>query len=415
MKWTRVIGWAAAATLATFVGLSSAVIVNQVRAPARSLAIGVTPTGVAEGRMAFDFYRRALGADPNATVKAGWERMARRSYAAEPLETGALGLIAAAWAEAADARRLALLHAAGRLNRRDGLIAAQLIQLAAKAGDQDTAFRWMAHTIETDTAARGDYVRAMAEVTAREGAVDALLPLIGPRPSWTDQYWQHVIGRPNSLANAAALRVALTREPWNQRGIGDSERTLMGALVKGQRMDEAQQLALGLRQPIPSLGGRGNLIFNSDFSQSPRLPPFDWSLMATGALAASVNDGDKGLTISAIGGAQTYAARQLIRIEPGDYRLGWTLTSDAENALPIFATVRCAESGAAGGGDFVRLPMKTGTAAIRLRVPESGCRWYWLAINVATDDAASGFDATIRNLSLVRRGQGSDPGIQSDG
>ena len=408
MKWGRAIGWTAALALPGFVGLSSFVVVNQVRVPARALVIGVEPTGVAQGRMAFDLYRRALGADRNAKVKAGWENMARRSYAAEPLETGSLGLIAAAWADKPDAKRLALLHAVGKLNRRDGLVAAQLIQLAATTGDRNTAFRWMAHTIETDAAARGDYVRAMAEVTAQDGAVNALLPLIGPRPSWTDQYWQHVIGRPNSLANAAALRGALAREPWNQHEIEDSERALIGALVSRQQMGEAQQLAQALGQPIPSLRNDGNLVFNGDFAHSPRLPPFDWSLAATGALAASIDTGGKALAMSAIGGAQTHAARQLIWVEPGVYRLGWTLTSDAASAPPIFATLRCAESRAAEGGDFVRLPMKTGKASMRLRVPDGDCRWRWLAINVATDDAAMGFDAALRNISLVRGVRASD-------
>lgn len=414
MKWGRAIGWTVAVALACFVGLSSFVVMNQVRAPARSLAVGIGPTGVAEGRLAFDLYRLALGADRDAKVKPGWENMARRSYAAEPLETGALGLIAAARADEPDAKRMALLRAVGKLNRRDGLVAAELIQLAAITGDRETAFRWMAHTIETDAASRGDYVRALAEVTAQNGAVNALLPLIGPRPSWADQYWQHVIGRPNSLANAAGLRAALARKPWNQHEIGDSERALITALVSARRMDEARQLAQALRQPIPSLGDDGNLIFNADFSHTPRLPPFDWSLAATGALAASVDAQGKALAISAIGGARTYAARQLIWVEPGVYRLGWTLTSDAASPPPIFATLRCAEVRAAGGGDFVRLPMKAGKASIRLRVPYGDCRWRWLAINVATDDAAMGFDAALRNLSLVRGAQDGEPTPEED-
>lgn len=415
VNWGRIIGWTAALALAVFVGLSSFVVVNQVRAPARSLAVGVEPTGVAEGRAAFDLYRLALGADRNAKVKAGWENMARRAFAAEPLETGALGLIAASWADETDAKRLALLHAVGKLSRSDGLVAAQLIQLSATTGDRETAFRWMAHTIETDAAARGDYVRAMAEVTAQDGAVNALLPLIGPRPSWADQYWQHVTGRPNSLANAAGLRAALARKPWNQRKIGDSERALVAALVNALRMDEARQLAQALRQPIPSLRNDGNLIVNADFSHTPRLPPFDWSLAATGALAASVDTDGKALTISAIGGAQTYAARQLIWVEPGVYRLGWTLTSDAGSAPPIFATLLCAEGRAAGGGDFVRLSMKTGKAGISLRVPDGDCRWHWLAINVATDDTAMGFDAALRNLSLVRGARSEEPATGEGG
>ena len=52
--------------------------------------------------------------------------------------------------------------------------------------------------------------------------------------------------------------------------------------------------------------------------------------------------------------------------------------------------------------------MKTGKASMRLRVPDGDCRWRWLAINVATDDAAMGFDAALRNISLVRGVRASD-------
>lgn len=46
--------------------------------------------------------------------------------------------------------------------------------------------------------------------------------------------------------------------------------------------------------------------------------------------------------------------------------------------------------------------MTLGKGSTLLRAPEGDCRWYWLAVNVATDDTATGFDATLRDVSLVR-------------
>src|SRR5690606_39015716 len=150
----------------------------------------------------------------------------------------------------------------------------------------------------------------MAEATAKDGAVDALTPIIGPVPRWSDSYWQQVIQRPASLLNAAKLRTAVAQAPWRQTTVSRWDRDLETGLTNRGHFDAAEALYKGL-----GLAGDGrsiNLVSDGGFARQPQLPPFDWQLAVSGTLGASIDDKDKSLLVSAIGGARGFAARQLL-------------------------------------------------------------------------------------------------------
>src|SRR3546814_15845274 len=103
----------------------------------------------------------------------------------------------------------------------------------------------------------------MAAATARDGAVEALIDVLGPKPRWSDLYWRSIIGEPGSYVNAAKLRIALARVPWKQIAIEPTDKDLVRALANLGKFDEARQLASVLR---PVKAKTGNLRTNGHFS-----------------------------------------------------------------------------------------------------------------------------------------------------
>src|SRR3546814_20936323 len=81
----------------------------------------------------------------------------------------------------------------------------------------------------TNSSAGTAYAKAMAAATARDGAVEALIDVLGPKPRWSDLYWRSIIGEPGSYVNAAKLRIPLARVPWQQIAIEPKDTDLGGA------------------------------------------------------------------------------------------------------------------------------------------------------------------------------------------
>lgn len=401
MNASRIFLWLGGAALAILVGTASSVIVNQVKRPATSYALGVGPDGTAQGNLAFTTYAARQQKDPATAVSARERALAAESYQREPLSSAALGiLIASTGRDGEDARvRQALLDIGGKLTRRSSLITSASIEAAARSGDEEAFFRWLSRATLTNESLRAAYIRAMAQATARPGAEATLANVLGPKPTWSDRYWNAVVQVPQSLVNAAKLRGLVARAPWRQTEISEADRVLALRLVRAGHFDAVRELAVGLGQ-TGVRADEGNIIVNAQFDRPSSLPPIDWQLATSGNLGASINAQSKALTISAISGARGYAARQLVRAEPGAYMLDWSLSSNVPLAPDTLAVrLACAEP---GGGDAHVMPLSVGRHQQPVSVTPGSCRWFWLEINVKVADAAAGFDAQLEHLILRR-------------
>jgi hypothetical protein len=291
-----------------------------------------------------------------------------------------------------------LLDLAGKISRRNMLVNNEQVKAAALRGDDRAFFTWLSRVMLIGDQAKAAYGAAMAQATARSRAVEALTPIIGPRPSWAEYYWQLVVKQPASLVNAARLRLAVAGAPWRQRDVMLTDKQLLLALVGNGHLDAAHGLAMGLglgRSAGPSLLNNGN------FGAVPELVPFDWQLSSQGNLGASIDPHEKNLVISAIGGARGAAAQQLLQLVPGRYALGWKIAADSSvNPGELAARIVCAEPGRGDVG-LPAIPLKTGDAKMIVTVPDSSCRWYWFAIVVEIPDDALGIDVNLQRLSLA--------------
>ena len=397
MKAYRIAGWLAASALAIWVGASSYVISNEVKAPAAAYAVGLAPTGTTSANFAMMTYGvRALKNSKAAPTKAEVD-LARAAYRAEPLSSTALGLIIRAMPDGP--ARLSLLARSGELSRRNSLLNEEQIRAAALRGDDGAFFRWLSRSVLTNNDLGAAYVGAMAEATAKDGAVEALTPVIGQAPSWSESYWRQVIQRPASLINAAKLRAAVAQKPWRQTTVSRWDRYLSMGLTNRGDFDAARALYKGLG--LAREGRSANLVSDGGFGRQPQLPPFDWQLAVSGTLGASIDDKNKSLLVSAIGGARGFAARQLVSLSPGNYRLGWSLSASMPIApSTLLARIKCAEQGVKGI-PIQTVPFVAGKHSASISVPESTCRWYWLSIDAVLPDDSAGIDVYFRNISLA--------------
>lgn len=403
MNFLRMSVWSVGAVLAAFVTYASVIIASQVRAPSPPIAPYLWHTATSEANFAYAAFALRKSKDPEASVRPAELQLARHAYQIEPLSTAALGLTIASLTDAkVAATRGKLVDLAGKLSRRSPVITAFSIEEAARANDQKRFFAWMSRAILTDSTLRTSYIGAMSLATASDGAVEALLPVLGPNPPWAKYYWAAVASKPASLANATTLRIAVARPPWRQSKITETDYSLARSLVKAGQFDDARRLAREFEKAASENALTNNLLANGNFAREPQLPPMDWTLATSGHLGASVDARSKRLAISAIAGAFGRAAWQLVELAPGEYRVAWTLEADkivGDRALSVNLT--CAEK-RVQAATIQPIVLAVGTHVQNLVVPGETCRWYWFSINTRVPDDSTGLDAFLRQISLTR-------------
>lgn len=398
----RNLGWVSALALSGIVAVSSYAIANQVRLPERALDLGVFSTGTASANGALSSFAKRQARDPKAAVLPSERQLAESAYRREPLAVSAVAILALAMTDEAHREtREALFDRAGSLTRRNTLVSGKLIEIAASHGDDKSFFLWLSRVMLTSTGARKVYGAAMADATAKEGAVAALIPILGKKPRWSDFYWSLVADRPASLENGAKLRIAIARPPYKLTDVSFTDRRLIQGLVRTGEFDIAKQVQASLQAGASQSRSAPNRLTNADFARQPALPPFDWELSAKGNLGAVVDTANRRLSISGIGGARGAAARQLLRLDPGNYRLSWSLSGTTPIDPDILSVrIRCADpkSGALG---FQPVPVVMGKRHVGVSIAGSDCRWYWFSVDVDAPDDAPGFDVNLEGLSLV--------------
>jgi len=404
VSFYRTLGWLVVSGLAAFVALSSYVISNEVKAPAAAYATGFPPAGIAKANLAFYSYGARAFYDRRASVTTGEVALARLAYRTEPLSSTALSMLLQSISDSGVEERL--LELASDLTRRNSLLNEKQIDSAAARGDDAAFFQWLSRSMLTNNDLLAAYVGAMAQATAKDGAVEALTPVVGPRPRWADHYWEQVAKVPASTVNAAKLRVAVAGAPWLQTEIRRSDQMLALALTNRGEFDAAFGLyrGLGLAREKPTR----NLLFNGTFWRQPKLPPFDWQLAVSGTLGSSIDPEDKSLRVSAIAGARGYAARQLVSLRPGNYQLGWSLSASMPfESSTLWVRLNCAETGVKASKP-VHILLKAGSHSNTFAIPPDGCNWYWLSIDIGLPDTSPGFDAVFQNISLTSaKGEGA--------
>ena len=173
---------------ATAVGAQSFAIMSQERAPARALMLGLPFDGAAKAALANTMQAARVAKNPRSTPSKAEVALARQAFASEPLATSSLPiLVQAASAAGKDAQARQLLQRAGQLTRRNNLLNAMLIDDATKLDDPSRAVVLLGRAMTVNYKVRDLYVGRMAAATVSPGALEALPPLLGENPDWSDE------------------------------------------------------------------------------------------------------------------------------------------------------------------------------------------------------------------------------------
>ena len=382
----------------------STVIVNQRRAPAVSAMIGVPPQGWAKAGLSRAMLGARLSKDPKSAPKKLERRLAEEAFAMEPLATSALPvLIQSLAANGKREQSEKLLDLAGGLTRRDNLINAMLIDDALKRGRPERAVQLLGRAMSVDYDARYFYVERMAAATASPGAMNVLAPMLGRNPKWSADYWVAVLRIPTVIPQAGKLRLRVAGSPWNLKQATKTDLDLIAELASRKQPALAYDIAraLGMRAQQG-----GEVLTGSGFDREPRFTPFEWELLQSGDIGATIEPKERTLAISGLAAASGIAARQLAFVpSAGTYRLRWKLTglkAVPDAALKLRLT--CVDP------DAIRVPvapvtLTEGAGSAAIRIAGSACRWYSATLELDAAGSSSGIDIAVQQLSL--RGDGA--------
>lgn len=344
-----------------------------------------------------------LSNDPTSEPEMLELRLAEEAFASEPLATSALPVLIQSLAASGKREQSErLLDLAGELTRRDNLINAMLIDEELKRGQPERAVRLLGRAMSVDYDARYFYVERMAAATASPGAMDVLAPMLGQNPKWSADYWVAVLRIPAVIPQAGMVRLRIAESPWNLNHATKTDLDLIAELASRKQPALAYDIARALGMRVQQ---DGEVLTGSDFDRVPRFTPFEWELLQTGDIGATIEPKERTLAISGLAAASGIAARQLALIpSAGTYRLRWKLTglkAVPDAALKLRLT--CVEP------DVIRVPvapvtLTEGAGSAAIRIPGSACRWYSATLELDAAGSSTGIDIVVRQLSLRRDG-----------
>jgi hypothetical protein len=395
---------------AAFVGVSTFVIGNQVKAPPLATAVAWPIATLAPANDAYNGYSARLSRNPAARVTTAERKNALTTYLSEPLSVPGLALLETSRLVANPATNFAYLRTVSELSRRTTYVNRRLAETYGRQGDTVHMFRWLSRTAKTNRDFERAYVASLAASLSLRGAVEGITPLVGEDPPWREEFWRLAVRNTPALDRAAAIRKNLIRAPWRQTRIDQDEQWLLAALAAAGRFDTALDLASALASAnhIRSFAPQGQLVRNDRFRAQSRLEPFDWRLSRSSDIVSAIYPKEPGLSVGAITGSSGTAAQQLIQLTPGAYSLAWSISAfEKWGAHQVAVRLRCAETGVAAAPiDPVFLDDKAGN--VRVTVPAGDCGWYWLSLDIAVPDDGSGMDIVVNRLSLAAAASGSE-------
>ena len=317
--------------------------------------------------------------------------LALAGYIAEPTDPEAIRILAQyseSWGNKERARTLMRLIPS--LSKRDKVANLWLARDFGELQRTDEALAIYDTALRASSSVVEQLMPQMVASMADPRLVEPYSVLLDRDPPWAPQFWQRLIDNDAALANTGKLRelVAVKGMALSAK----QDRALVRRLADKGHLNEALSL---FRKLDPGNSGRG-ILANRDFKRQPEFAPFDWELFSTGYFGASIDPSAGRMAISAVPGSSGVAARQLVRLPAGTYRLSATLRSALPRDSKLAIVIRCAENGSNAARRF----LISGTALDQQVSTDGVCSFHWLELAIAIPSDGTPTDLLVEQIRL---------------
>jgi hypothetical protein len=310
--------------------------------------------------------------------------------------------------KAASSRARALIIHSEQLSRRDLPTQLWLIEDLVRRNDIRGALLHYDIALRTSKRAPEVLFPVLASAISDKPVRDQLIPLLDRRPPWRRDFILFAVDKspvPEALADLlfSAARSGRPLDP-------DAAVLLVTRLVTAGKMDVAWRLYGATIGTGPS----ERLVRNGGFESRSDGTSFDWVLTDeydVWAKRAGAPSGGLRLELGSGGGAGGSVARQLLKLEPGQYELGLK-AGRIEDQPPaqVNVVITCAPE----GHQLQRIPLRTdtisgGATQVRFTVPKDKCPAQWLLFDLRGDEEPLERAAWVDSVSVraISRGGNS--------
>ncbi len=330
------------------------------------------------------------------------EALSREALRLEPTNAAALRNIAyveASRGRSSEATRL--IRFAAQLTNRDPLTHSYLIRdygvkndLKGVLGQYDIAMR-------TQPATRDAFMGTLVQALQYKESVAPLAKMLRADPPWADAFWVTALEYRPGLVNLAELRGRLADIRY--AGQEARDQLLLTRLAQDGAFDPAERLVqrLDAAAKLGAAGKSRNLLRNANFTQEAKLLPFDWELISRGGFSGYISKPDNALVVEVADTLGGVAARQLVKLDPGqNYRLqALTSARGAEWRAAPWIQLRCAER--ADAPPIKRAQTTSARLSTVFAASEGDCGHYWIEIEGSPATYGSPHEFAIEWVSLT--------------
>lgn len=296
--------------------------------------------------------------------------------------------VAAAWRSLAMTSRDAetsarIFHYTAGLTHRDLPTQLFLIEESVRHNDIPKALQHYDEALRTTPASYNLLFPVLVQATSSSEITSELGRMLHTQPPWRIAFFEQLAAATPNPQNAVQLIKASI--PNATRPERDLFAAIISRWVNERNFSPAAEVYMALSPPA----SRGELVRNGGFQAPNSLPPFQWKLEEGQDVGAEIGDvgqanASQALHLYASGGTSGVAARQLIMLPPGSYRVAaFAGTMPGAPAGTLFWRVIC---GNAEPRTLVEadLPALTDRAAVNalVQVPNAGCPAQWIELGI---------------------------------
>jgi len=302
MNWLKATGLSIGAVLLSS-GLAMQAFTNVLANDQPALAASVSPlNGFALERVALDRL--------NSQADGSLAPLAERILAKEPLSPVAWTILALAQQD--DAKKDRILLAASELNRRTLMLQSNLLLLYAARDDFGNSIAVLNQILTVSPEQQETMFPILIQALKDDRSIAEFAQAMSNEPGWSDKFLKAASGDREALANLTRLRMSLfdtlVVDP-------DTDKAIVGALVKAGQLDSAAALYRKIAEPS-SDGLAGSAKRQQRLDWSTEMPPFDWQLNDGAGERAQIVDEPERLEFFVRRGKAGILAERIVSVPP---------------------------------------------------------------------------------------------------